>query len=98
MPPLTFDYVILAAQGLRHVGIEKCDKTEGSEGAGYKHVRNLAELGEILPQVIRIDVLCAAANEHFARHLVTHSLQHQMVNFRNEQAKLLFVLPWSWAP
>jgi len=58
--------MILSTQRLRHIRIEKSDKTNGSKGSGNKHVGDLAKLGEILAQVVRVYVLCAAAHEDLA--------------------------------
>jgi len=66
--------MVLSAQRLCYIRIEKSDKTKGPEGSGNKHVGDLAKLGEILAQVVRVYVLCTAAHEDLAWYLMSHAL------------------------
>lgn len=76
---LTFDYVIFAAQALRHLRIKESDETECPERFRNEHVGNLTELPKVLPQIVRGQILRTPAYEYFARHLLYQSFLGETV-------------------
>ena len=55
-------------------GSRKVTEREGAERLGDEDVGDLAELGEVVAQVLLGDVVRAAADEHLAGYLVLLSL------------------------
>lgn len=70
----TFYNMIFTAQALRDFGIQKRDETERPERFRYENVGHLAELPEILPQILGRQIFGAPANENLARHLLYETL------------------------
>lgn len=68
------DDVIFAAERLRDLGVQESDEAEGAERLRYEDVRHLAELAEIVSEIVGRQVLGASAYEHFAGHLLDQSL------------------------
>ena len=54
---------------LSNFWIEESYKSKGSEWLRYEDISDLAELGEIVTQVIGSHVLSTSADKHFARDL-----------------------------
>lgn len=63
------DDVIFATEAHGDLRVEERYECECAERLRDEHVRHFTELGEILTQVILLEVLGAAADKYFARHL-----------------------------
>ena len=59
---------------LRDFWVQEGDEGERPEGLWDEYIRDLAELGEVIAQVVGAHVLGAATHEHLTGHLLNLAL------------------------